>query len=177
MSPKSILAVLAFIVLAIGILMASSVLVSLLHDGKDFVPLALSSGASIVAGGALWFVLRTHRNEVGIRDGFVIVSLGWIAASLFGCLPFVLSGSIPSFTDAFFETMSGFTTTGATILTDIEHLPHGLLYWRSLTQWIGGLGIILLSVAILPLLGVGGMQLFKAEVPGVTVEKITPRIS
>jgi len=177
MSPKSILAVLAFIILAIGILMASSVLVSLLHDGKDLVPLALSSGASIVAGGALWFVLRKHRNEVGIRDGFVIVSLGWVAASLFGCLPFVLSGAIPSFTDAFFETMSGFTTTGATILTDIEDLPYGILYWRSLTQWIGGLGIILLSVAILPLLGVGGMQLFKAEVPGVTVEKITPRIS
>jgi trk system potassium uptake protein TrkH len=107
----------------------------------------------------------------------VIVSLGWVTASVFGCLPYLLSGAIPSFTDAFFETMSGFTTTGATILRDIERFPDGLLYWRSLTQWIGGLGIILLSVAILPLLGVGGMQLFKAEVPGVSVEKITPRIS
>ena len=177
MNLKSILAVLAFIVLATGVLMATSVFVSFLHDGEELVPLAVSSGVTIVAGAVLWFVLRTHRNEVGIRDGFVIVSLGWVAASMFGCLPFLLSGSIPSFTDAFFETMSGFTTTGATILTDIERLPHGLLYWRSLTQWIGGLGIILLSVAILPLLGVGGMQLFKAEVPGVTVEKITPRIS
>lgn len=93
-----------------------------------------------------------------------------------GALPFKISGFIPSYTDAFFETMSGFTTTGASILTKIEALPHGLLFWRSLTHWLGGMGIILLSLAILPLLGVGGIQLFKAEVPGPTPDKLTPRL-
>ena len=96
--------------------------------------------------------------------------------SLFGAIPFVVHGSIPSYTDAFFETMSGFTTTGASILNDIESLPHGLLFWRSITQWLGGMGIIVLSLAILPILGIGGMQLFVAEVPGPTKDKIHPRV-
>ena len=96
--------------------------------------------------------------------------------SLFGALPFVISGAIPSYTNAFFETMSGFTTTGASILTDIEKVAPGLLFWRSLTQWLGGMGIIVLSIAILPLLGIGGMQLFVAEVPGPTKDKIHPRV-
>jgi trk system potassium uptake protein TrkH len=96
--------------------------------------------------------------------------------SLFGCVPFLLSGEIPNFTDAFFETISGFTTTGASILNEIEVLPHGLLFWRSLTQWLGGMGIIVMSLAILPLLGVGGMQLFVAEVPGPVPDKLHPRI-
>ena len=106
-----------------------------------------------------------------------MVTFGWLFFSLFGSLPFLLSGAIPSFTDAFFETMSGFSTTGATILTDIEVLPMGILFWRSLTHWIGGMGIIVLSLAILPFLGVGGMQLFKAEVPGPVADKLTPRIT
>ena len=177
MNSKSVVAVLAFVVLAIGVLMGTAVIVSFLHGGSDVVSLAISSGVSIVTGGSVWIALRGHRNELGARDAYAIVTFGWIAASGFGSLPFLLSGAIPSFTDAFFETMSGFTTTGASILTDVERLPEGLLYWRALTQWIGGLGIILLSVAILPLLGVGGMQLLRAEVPGVTVERVTPRIS
>jgi len=96
---------------------------------------------------------------------------------LFGTLPFLFSGSIPHFTHAYFESVSGFTTTGATILTDIERLPKGILLWRSQTQWLGGMGIILLSIAILPFLGVGGMQLYKAEVPSPVVDKLKPRIS
>ena len=96
--------------------------------------------------------------------------------SLFGCLPYVISGEIPVFTDAFFETISGYTTTGASILNDIEAVPKGLLLWRSLTQWIGGMGIIVLAVAILPFLGIGGMQLFVAEAPGITPDKLQPRI-
>lgn len=177
MNIKAVFAVLGFILMAVGLLMATSVPVSYIYGGADAIHLLVSAFLSLAAGGMIWFFFRSHRNELGLRDGFLVVSLGWVVASLFGCLPFILSGTIPSFTDAYFETISGFTTTGATVLTDIDDLPKGILYWRSLTQWIGGLGIILLSIAILPLLGIGGMQLFKAEVPGVTVEKLTPRIS
>ena len=111
-----------------------------------------------------------------MREGFAVVTFGWTFFALFGALPFVFSGAIPSYLNAFFETMSGFTTTGSTILTDIEAMPHSLLLWRSLTQWLGGMGIIVLSLAILPMLGVGGMQLFKAEVPGPTADRLKPRI-
>ena len=96
--------------------------------------------------------------------------------SFFGMLPYLLTGQIPGIANAFFETVSGYTTTGATILDDIESLDHGILYWRSLTQWIGGMGIIVLAVAILPFLGIGGMQLFVAEAPGVSIDKLQPRI-
>ncbi len=109
-------------------------------------------------------------------EGFAAVSIGWVAMAVFGAVPFLLSGSIPSITDAFFETMSGFTTTGASILTDIEALNPSILFWRSLTHWIGGMGIIVLSLAILPFLGVGGMQLFRAEVPGPAPDRLQPRI-
>ncbi len=122
------------------------------------------------------FLFTRNSGEIRARDGFLVVSFSWVLFALLGALPFMLSGHIPSYTDAFFETMSGFTTTGASILTNIEALPHGLLFWRSFTHWLGGMGIILLSLAILPLLGVGGMQLFKAEVPGPTPDKLTPRI-
>ena len=111
------------------------------------------------------------------KDGFLLVTLSWICISLVGALPFYFSGAIPSYTDAFFETMSGFTTTGASILTDIEAVPKSILFWRALTHWLGGMGIVVLTVAILPLLGIGGLQLLKAEAPGPTVDKITPRIA
>lgn len=115
--------------------------------------------------------------ELTIKEGFLTVTLSWITLSLFGSIPFMVSGFIPHLTDAFFETMSGFTTTGASILTDIETLPKSLLLWRNMTQWLGGMGVIALAVAILPFLGVGGVQLFKAEVPGPIKDKISPRIS
>ncbi len=124
----------------------------------------------------MWFFTRNAGKSIGKREGFIIVSLVWVVFSLFGCLPFWLSGYISSFSDAFFETISGFTTTGATVLEDIEALPHGLLFWRSLTQWMGGMGIIVLSLAVLPILGIGGMQLFIAEVPGPTKDKLHPRV-
>lgn len=107
--------------------------------------------------------------ELNSRDGYVVVTGGWILFSLFGTLPFLLTGSISSFTDAFFETISGFTTTGASILNNIEELSHGILFWRSLIQWLGGMGIILLTLILLPFLGIGGMQLFSAEVPSPTL--------
>lgn len=115
--------------------------------------------------------------ELAIREGFLIVTFCWISLALFGSVPFMVSGFIPDFTNAFFETMSGFTTTGATILTDIEMLPKSLLIWRNMTQWLGGMGVIALAVAVLPFLGVAGFQLFKAEVPGPTKDRISPRFS
>lgn len=114
--------------------------------------------------------------EISIRDGFAIVTLGWIAVALFGTLPYLLTGSIGAFTRAFFESMSGLTTTGATIVTDIDALPRGVALWRSQTQWMGGMGIIVLSVAILPLLGIGGMQLLQAEIPGLAPDRLKPRV-
>jgi len=116
------------------------------------------------------------KGELLLKDSFAIVVFGWLLASAFGALPFFLSGYIHSFADAFFETMSGFTTTGATILVRVEDLPHGLLFWRSLTHWLGGMGIIVLSLAILPMVGIGGAQLYKAEIPGPAPDKIKPRI-
>lgn len=137
----------------------------------------LSGSITIVAGLLAWLSTRNATNkELAKRDGYLIVTFGWVAMTVFGSLPYLLSGSIPSVTDAIFETMSGYTTTGATILTDIESVNKGILFWRSLTQWIGGMGIIVLAVAILPILGIGGMQLFVAEAPGITPDKLHPRI-
>ena len=147
------------------------------YYGEDWRGLGISAAISLVLGLALWQFGRNSNKEVRKRDGFLMVSVGWFAMSLFGSLPYIISGAIPDFTDAFFETVSGFTTTGATILTDIEAMPKALLFWRSMTHWIGGMGIIVLTVAILPLLGVGGMQLFVAEAPGVTPDKLHPRIT
>ena len=138
---------------------------------------AMLSGA---CGAVLWW-LNPARSEFGVRDGFVIVATAWFLLSLFGALPFVFTGVLDAYTDAFFETMSGFTTTGATILggadtPEIEAVPNAFLFWRSLTHWLGGMGIIVLTLAILPFLGVGGMQLFKAEVPGPSADKLTPLV-
>ena len=141
-------------------------------DLPAFIITALITGA---AGISAW-KFTSVKSEIGIRDGFAIVTFGWVSMAFFGALPAFISGAIPSFTDAFFESMSGFTTTGASILNDIESMPHGVLFWRSMTHWLGGMGIILLSLAILPMLGVGGMQLFRAEVPGPVTDKLTPRI-
>lgn len=149
---------------------------SLYFGGEDYIALSISSGITLVFGFTLYWFFSIER-DLRPKEGFAVVTLGWVFLSLFGAIPFVIDGAIPSFTDAFFETMSGFTTTGATILTNIEEVPEGILLWRSLTHWIGGMGIIVLSLAILPFLGVGGMQLFKAEVPGPTADKLTPRIT
>lgn len=146
------------------------------YDEPDLLPLLISALVTFLSG-FLGYRFSSLSKDLRPKEGFAIVAFGWLFFSAFGALPFMISGAIPSFTDAFFETMSGFTTTGATILTEIETLPHGILFWRSLTHWIGGMGIIVLSLAILPFLGVGGMQLFKAEVPGPTADKLTPRIT
>ena len=148
-----------------------------IYYNEPWLPILASGLITSAAGAVLWYLTKKNKNkELRKKDGYLIVTLGWFFMSLFGTLPFVLSGAIPDFTDAFFETISGFTTTGASILTDIESTPKGILFWRSLTQWIGGMGIIVLAVAILPLLGIGGMQLFIAEAPGISPDKMKPRI-
>jgi trk system potassium uptake protein TrkH len=133
--------------------------------------------AGIIFLGLVFRLFSKRATELTLREGFLTVTLSWVTLSLFGSVPFMASGFVPNFTDAFFETMSGFTTTGASILANIEALPKSLLLWRNMTQWLGGMGVIALAVAILPFLGVGGVQLFKAEVPGPIKDKISPRIS
>ena len=150
---------------------------SLYYCEKKCLSLLYSGLITVSFGCLIWAFTRKAQRNIGKREGYIIVSLAWVVISLFGTLPYLISQSIPNFTNAFFETISGFTTTGATTLTDIEILPKGNLFWRSMTHWIGGMGIIVLSVAILPLLGIGGMQLFVAEMPGITPDKLHPRIT
>ena len=148
-----------------------------LYYQEDWLQMLVAGGITLVSGLVLW--LATYKNEdreLKKKDGYLIVTFGWLIMSFFGTLPYVLTGSIPIYHDAFFETISGYTTTGASILNDIESMPRGILFWRSLTQWIGGMGIIVLAVAILPILGIGGMQLFMAEAPGISPDKMKPRI-
>ena len=126
-----------------------------------------------------WMLLAGRRAEkrVGEREGYIIVATVWVVYSLFGMLPYWLSGALPSITDAWYETMAGFTTTGSTVIPNVEAMTHSVLLWRALSQWVGGMGIIVLSVAILPMFGLGGMQLYSAEVTGVSYEKLSPRIA
>jgi len=129
-----------------------------------------------VVSGLLLKKFFSPREPIGIKEGFAVATSGWILAAGFGALPFLLAGTFPNFIDAYFETMSGFTTTGATVLTIIEGTPLSILFWRDFIQWLGGMGIIVLVVAILPALGVGGMQLFKSEIPGPEKDRLKPRI-
>ncbi|PIE55486.1 MAG: potassium transporter [Dethiosulfovibrio peptidovorans] len=149
-----------------------------LKDGSaDRIPFICGIAIGLGIGVVLYCLGRGQDyQELGIREAFAVVSLSWILASSIGAVPFYMAGTTSTYTDAFFEAMSGFTTTGASILSDIESNPRGILFWRSLTHWLGGMGIIVLSLAVLPFIGVGGMQLFKAEVPGPTPEKLTPRV-
>lgn len=148
---------------------------SLVYRDGALWSLVSSAAICLLIGLALFRGCKSSK-ELSLREGFAIVTFGWSLFALFGALPFVLSGAIPSYLDAVFETMSGFTTTGSTILLEIEALPKSILLWRALTHWLGGMGIIVLSLAILPMLGVGGMQLFKAEVPGPITDRLKPRI-
>lgn len=177
LNSKFIGLVLGLLLVVEGVFMLLSAGVSLLYGEYDLLYHLLSAAICVGIGGVTAFSLWNAPKDIGKREGYLIVALVWLVFSFFGLLPFWLSNAIPSFTDAFFETISGFTTTGSSILNDIEALPHGLLFWRSLIQWLGGMGIIVLSLAILPVLGVGGMQMFIAEVPGPAPDKLHPRIT
>ena len=160
-----------------GIFMLFPTFLSWYLDETVTIDLIVALLIIFLSGFTLMFFTRDHQNILSQKDGYLIVTLGWIFMALSGTLPYITTGLIPSIADAFFETMSGFTTTGATILSDIERLPQSILLWRSLTHWIGGMGIIVLTVAILPLFGIGGMQLFAAESPGPSSDKLKPRIA
>ncbi|WP_270474916.1 TrkH family potassium uptake protein [Clostridium cochlearium] len=158
-----------------AILMIPSLLVSLYYNEYDINSFIIS----IILIGITGIILSkktVYKKSIKTKEGLAIVALGWILCSLFGSLPFIISGSIPSWIDSFFETVSGLTTTGATLIDNVEILPKGILFWRSFTHWIGGMGILVFTVALLPTIGVGGFQIFKAESPGPTAERIVPRI-
>ncbi len=152
---------------------------------KDLFAFVYATVITLCVGLILRFTIRPSEPELGIREGFAIVALGWVFVALFGSFPYLLAdvfsaeGRTPleEFTFCYFESMSGFSTTGATVLTEIEHLSHAMLFWRSFSHWLGGMGIVVLAVAILPMLGVGGMQLFRAEAPGPQTDRLTPRIA
>jgi trk system potassium uptake protein TrkH len=170
-----ILHALGLLLLCLAGAMSLPVLIAAVAGGPETLPLLISL---LCTGGVglLAFLSSRRGTSVGFREGFVIVTAGWILFSAFGALPFYFTGMLPSYTDAFFEAMSGFTTTGATVLIDIEGQSLALHFWRSFIQWLGGMGIIVLSLAILPMLGVGGMQLYRAEVPGPVPDRLAPRI-
>lgn len=148
-----------------------------LYFGENPNPILVSAGITFLSGSLLFFSFSKQDQNIRKREGYLIVGISWVFMAIFGMIPYLVSDEIKTVADAIFETMSGLTTTGATILTDIEAIPKGLLFWRSMTQWIGGLGIIVLTVAIFPLLGIGGIELFVAESPGPTSDKVHPRIS
>lgn len=175
---KAIISILGLLLILNGGFMLLCLPVSIYYADGQWYALLLAGVLTTVIGVISHLLTRKQKNGgLNKRDGYLVVTMGWLGMSLFGTLPYLISGEIPNFTDAFFETLSGFTTTGASILNDIESMGKGILMWRSLTQWIGGMGIIVLTVAILPILGIGGMQLFVAEAPGVTPDKLKPRIT
>ena len=159
-----------------GFMLLSSLVSLITNDGVTF-ELTLSAFLVLFLGIFIMLLSRNHTKQIQKREGYIIVSFGWVLMSLSGMLPYLFTGVIPDVSSAFFETMSGYTTTGSTILNDIESVPKGVLFWRSTTHWIGGMGIIVLAIAILPLLGIGGMQLFTAEAPGPSSDKLHPRIT
>ena len=175
MNWRAILRILGFLAMAIGVAMLPAGALAWLDHSADFGAFVVAAGIPLLCGLVLLLTTRGSA-DLRVKDGYAIVSFGWLAAATFGAMPYQLSGVMPHFADAFFESMSGFTTTGATVLRDIEVLPRGILLWRSSTQWLGGMGIVVLSVAVLPMLGIGGMQLFRAEFPGPTADRLTPRI-
>ncbi|MDA3845328.1 MAG: TrkH family potassium uptake protein, partial [Vallitaleaceae bacterium] len=175
MNYKMMFKVLGYILLIIALTMIPPLVIALVTGEGDFPAFLISIGITGITGFGLTRI-PIIKNVIKIKEGLAIVTLGWLLASVFGALPFYLSGSIPNLVDALFETVSGFTTTGATIIKDVELLPKGILFWRSFSHWIGGMGILVVAVAILPMIGSGGFHIFKAESPGPITDKIVPRI-
>lgn len=174
---KLILRIIGGLLLFEGVFLTSAMGVAIFYNENETYHFLITSAISILIGLSFYFIGKNAPPSIGKREGSVIVTFSWICFTLIGMLPFLLSGSVSSVTDAFFETMSGFTTTGATVINDIESLPNSILYWRSLTQWIGGLGIIVISIALLPIFGFSSVQLFSAEATGPTKDKIHPKMS
>lgn len=174
---KLILYIIGMLLVFNGVSMLITSVVSLIVDDGVFIKLILSALMPISLGIILMLTNKNSIRQINKRDGYIIVTFGWLTMVMSGMLPYYFTNSIFGGANLFFETMSGYTTTGSTILDDIEVLPMSIIFWRSMTHWLGGMGIIVLAIAILPLLGIGGMQLFSAEAPGVSSDKIHPRIS
>ena len=160
-----------------GVFMFIAIPFSMYHKEDAQLGILNAGIITIFLGLLLYFFNKPTSTNIQKKEGYLIVTLGWLTLSFTGMLPYLFTGAIPNITDAFFETLSGYSTTGSSILTDIESMPKGILFWRSATHWIGGMGIIVLTIAILPLLGIGGMQLFMAEAPGPSADKLHPRIT
>lgn len=172
---KTVAYVLGSVLLFVGVAMTTAAIVgALFGEYETALWIAISAGITSLAGYVTRRVVR-RPTSITVKQGFATVGLAWFVFSIFGALPYLLTGEIPNITDAVFETASGFTTTGASILPDPSVLSHGISFWRAMTQWLGGMGVIVLGVAILPLLGTGGMQLARAESPGPTPDRLTPR--
>ena len=169
--------VVGVLILVLGLTMVFPLVVGLIYADGSAVLLLKSMGITVLVGLLGFLLFRREKVEIITqREGMAVVAIGWSAVGLFGALPFYFDGAFSLFVDAFFESVSGFTTTGSSVLTNIEAVSKGLLFWRAFIQWLGGMGIIVLSVAILPFLGIGGMQLYKAEVPSPVPDKLKPRI-
>ena len=176
MHPRLIAAALGALLAVLGICMGTAVPWSLHFGDQAYDELLLISAACVVLGGLTVRIFWKARAEYGLKDGFIVVTLGWVLAGIVGAMPYYVCGIVPSFADAVFESVSGFTTTGSSVIADLGSLPPSILFWRSLTHWLGGMGIIVLSIAILPILGVGGMTMFKAEIPSPTVDRLRPTV-
>ncbi|MDP3177395.1 MAG: potassium transporter TrkG, partial [Spirochaetaceae bacterium] len=180
MKTKAILKLLALLLVLLSTFMLTSAAAAIYfkEDAKVLRAFLLPAAGSLVFFALVFaFTPGKERPYFSAKSGYLFVSQAWVTASCVASLPFMLSGAIPNFTDAFFETMSGFTTTGASIMADVEVMPRSILLWRSTTHWLGGMGIVVLTVAIFPLLGLGGLQLVEAEAPGPSVDKIVPRMA
>ena len=173
---KIVINVIGVLLILLGGFMLSSIPFSIYYGNEDLLAILYSALTTIVSGTGIWWLSKNAKKTIKKREGYLIVVLGWLSISVFSMLPYLFSGILPNFVNALFESISGLTTTGATVITDLEQIPKGILFWRSLTQWLGGMGIIVLTVAIFPILGIGGVELFVAEAPGPTSDKIHPRI-
>ena len=172
---KAIIKILCAVMALVGLSMLLPLLVSLYYREFSVAKcFAVCAFPVIVLGGlGIKFLPKQDNSILRMRDGFFIVAATWLVMSLLGCIPFVISGAIPRFADAFFETVSGFTTTGSSILSEIQSLPKGILFWRSFTHWLGGMGVLVLTIALLPMLGIGGQKIMRAETTGPTMDKIS----
>lgn len=176
MNKRLVLRLLGAILLIEALAMAPALAIALLYGDGDALSLAATGAILVTLGFPAWRFARPREQNLRAREGFLVVALSWVLLSAFGALPFVFSGMIPNYVDAFFEAVSGFTTTGATVLGDFDGLPRGVMFWRSFTHWIGGMGVLVLTLALLPQMTGRSSHLVRAESPGPSLSKIVPKM-
>ena len=176
MNRKLIIRVLGALLSIEAVAMIPAFLISLFHQDGDSLALIIGAVFTVIVGTCLYYIPKTERNSyLRLKEGFIIVAVGWILLSLCGAIPYMLSGFLPRFEDAFFESVSGFTTTGASVTTNFENFPHGIMFWRATTHWIGGMGVLVLTLALLPKLTGRSSHLVRAESPGPSLSKLVPK--